>query len=516
MKTFSYYLKQIEEIGFVEECNYSIIYASGLPNATVHELVIFETGEAGMILSLGREHAEILMFSKYSVKVGTKVTRTGTKQQMPVGFELLGQTVDSFGQPLEPNKNFTKPQLSRPIDSAPGGISTRKRITQPLETGISMVDFLVPLGRGQRELIIGDRKTGKTSFLHQAILKQAKLGTICIYGAIGKKQTDIKKTQDFFKQSGIEKNTVIIASGSEDPSGIIYLTPYAAMTLAEYFRDEGHDVLVVLDDLLTHAKFYREIMLIGRRFPGRNAYPADIFYTHAKLLERAGNFTLEGGSEHSITCLPIVESVEGDIAGFIQSNLMSMTDGHIYFDVDLFTKGHRPSVNPFLSVSRVGRQTQSSLRLSLHRELISFMTIHQRLENFSHFGSETGANVKRTLLVGQRIFSYFTQGATEVRSLDFELILFAMLWQDIWQNIDTMEDDMKKMRKKYEEDLETQTVVKDIIESSSSLNDLLGKAKEKKESLFTMLGVTTVQIAATPPPAQQTEQAPKPEVNGEI
>lgn len=502
MKNFQYYLKQLEEIGFVEESNHSIVYASGLPNATINEIVVFETGESGMILSLSRDAVEILLFSKYSVKVGTKVTRTGNKQEMPVGFELLGQTVDSFGSPLGEDKTFNKPKLSRPIDSPPGGIATRKRIELPFETGVTMVDFLVPLGRGQRELIIGDRKTGKTSFLHQAILKQAKLGTICIYAAIGKKQTDIKKTEDFFKRSGIEKNTIIVASKSEDPSGVIFLTPYAAMTLAEYFRDQGHDVLVVLDDLFTHAKFYREIMLIGRRFPGRNAYPADIFYTHARLLERAGNFISENGNENSITCLPIVESVEGDIAGFIQSNLMSMTDGHLYFDTDLFVKGQRPAVNTFISVSRVGRQTQSTLRLSLYRELSSFLTIHQRLENFSHFGSETGQNVKRTLIMGQRIFSFFTQGASEVRSLDLQLILFGLLWQDVWQNIETMEQDMKKIRDRYESNMEAQTMVKEIISTSPTLNDLLSSVRQKKEALFNLLGVT---VAAAPPITPQVQ-----------
>ena len=510
MKTFNIYLKQTEEIGFVEECNHAIVYVSGLPNATIQEIVMFETGELGMVLSLSREHAEILLFSKYSVKVGTKAVRTDSKQQMPVGFELLGQTVNPFGAPLEASKNFVPPTLSRPIDNHPTGISTRKPIKTPFETGVTVVDFLVPLGRGQRELIIGDRKTGKTSFLHQTILKQTRQGTICVYAAIGKKKTDIKKTEDFFKSSGIEKNTVIIASGSEDPTGITYLTPYAAMTLAEYFRDEGHDVLVVMDDLFTHAKFYREIMLIGKRFPGRNAYPPDIFYTHARLLERAGNFVINNGDEHSITCLPIVESVEGDIAGFIQTNLMSMTDGHIYFDPDLFTKGQRPAVNPFLSVSRVGRQTQSSLRLTLNRELISFLTVHQRLENFSHFGSETGPMVKRTLTVGSHIFSFFTQAASEVRDLNLEIILFGLLWQETWHSIEKMEQDMKKVRENYQMNPEAQELVKHIIDNAPSLNDLLARLNENKDKLAHLFGISlepTLPSAPAPQPMEIKQEA---------
>lgn len=354
-----------------------------------------------------------------------------------------------------------------------------------------MVDLLVPLGKGQRQLVIGDRKTGKTSFLRQTILKQAKLGTICIYAAIGKKKTDIKKVESYFKNAGIADQTVIVAAGSEDPSGTIYLAPYAAMTLAEYFRDEGHDVLVVLDDLFTHAKFYREIMLIGRRFPGRNAYPADIFYTHARLLERAGNFILQNGMEHSITCLPVVESVEGDIAGFIQTNIMSMTDGHIFFDNDMFGQGRRPAINSFLSVSRVGRQTQTPLRLSLHRELVSFLTLHQRMENFSHFSTEAGAGVKRTIEVAERIFAFFTQSADEVKSIDLQLIIFGILWMEYWQDIALMQRDIEQINHVYTNSIEAQALVKEIVENAKTLNDMLLDIKRHQEQLFTVFGMQT-------------------------
>lgn len=488
MKSFQTYLNTTEEMGFVEQCNQPIVYASGLPNAKINEIVLFETGETGIIISLTQTYAEILLFSKFSVKVGCRVTRTGQKQEMSVGFQLLGQTIDPFGHPLDHAKNFTKPEISRPIDTIPTGIATRKRIDAPFETGVTVVDFLIPLGKGQRELIIGDRKTGKTTFLHQTMLKQAKLGTICIYASIGKKKTDIKKTEEFFKQKGILQNTVIIASSSDDPAGLIYLTPYCAMTLAEYFKDEGHDVFVVLDDLFTHAKFYREIMLIGRRFPGRNAYPADIFYAHARLLERAGNFIGSNGESHSITCFPVVESTQGDIAGFIQTNLMSITDGHIYFDMDSFIKGRRPAINPFLSVSRVGRQTQSSLKLTLNRELISFMTIFNRMESFSHFSSETGPEVARTLAVGERILAFFNQGANEITTLDMQLIIFGLIWQDNWQDIGLLKKDIKTLQKAYEQNLEAQGIVRDIVTHSETLNDMLQMITTKKADLFRVLG----------------------------
>jgi len=255
MKDFQQYLTISEEIGLVESCNHPIVYAGGLPNATLQEIVMFESGELGVVLSMTRDQVEILLYSKYSVKAGIRLTRTGIKQEMPVGFELLGKSLNPFGNPLNATKLNETPKISRVIDISPSGINTRKRIEQPFETGVTIVDMLIPLGKGQRQLVIGDRKTGKTSFLYQTILKQANLGTICIYAGIGKKKTDIKKIEEFFHTNGIENNTVIVATTSEDPAGVIYLTPYAAMTLAEYFRDEGHDVLVVLDDLFTHAKF---------------------------------------------------------------------------------------------------------------------------------------------------------------------------------------------------------------------------------------------------------------------
>lgn len=494
MKSFQHYLEATEEIGFVEACNQSIVYASGLPNATLQEIVMFETGELGVILSLSHDQVEILLFSKYSVKNGMRVTRTGVKQEIPVGFELLGKSINPFGQPLNASTTIEHPKISRPIDISPTGINTRARIEQSFETGVTLVDMLVPLGKGQRELVIGDRKTGKTSFLYQTILKQAGLGTICIYAGIGKKKTDIKKIEAFFTSAGIEDNTVLIATSSEDPAGVIYLTPYAAMTLAEYFRDEGHDVLVVMDDLFTHAKFYREIMLIGKRFPGRNAYPADIFYTHARLLERAGNFVLPNGSEHAITCLPVVESVEGDIAGFIQTNLMSMTDGHIYFDIDMFGKGNRPAINPFVSVSRVGRQTQSPLRLTLNRELISFLTLHRKLESYSHFSAEAGPDIKRTLQVAERIFAFFSQGANEVKSLDLQIVIFCLLWMDYWQDMTKMENDMTTINQTYKNSIAAQSLVKDLISSVTSLNELLQAVRKQQDKILNTFGVQVVTV----------------------
>jgi len=221
---------------------------------------------------------------------------------------------------------------------------------------------------------------------------------------------------------------------------------------------------------------------------------ADIFYTHARLLERAGNFVLANGTEHSITCLPVVESVEGDIAGFIQTNLMSMTDGHIYFDVDMFAKGNRPAVNPFVSVSRVGRQTQSPLRVSLNRELISFLTLHRRIESYSHFSAEAGADIKRTLEVAERIFAFFTQSANEVRSIDLQTIIFCILWIDYWQDIQKMEKDIVTMNQTYKSSIGAQAFVKELVNNAKSLNELLLAIRKQQDKLLSTLGVQVVTV----------------------
>ena len=245
---------------------------------------------------------------------------------------------------------------------------------RPMFTGMTLVDLMIPLGRGQRELVLGDRKTGKTQFLLQAALAQASVGTVCVYACIGKKKAEILRVKEFFAKEGILDKTVIVASSSQDSTGEIFTCPYTAMAVAEFFRDRGQDTLVLLDDMTTHAKFYREMSLLLRKFPGRDSYPGDIFHIHSKLLERSGNFVIKkDGNEMdvAITCLPAAETIQGDLTGYIQTNLMSMTDGHIYFDNELFFKGRRPAINPFISVTRVGYQTQTSLRKEMWAALVS-------------------------------------------------------------------------------------------------------------------------------------------------
>jgi F-type H+-transporting ATPase subunit alpha len=488
MKDFNYYLNSIGEIGYVEQTTSSIIYASGLPGVKPGELVLFENGQLGETLSLSHHAIEILVFSKDGLTLGTKIVRTNDLLKIPVGIELLGKIIDPLGNNLEESLPVRRPKMLRAIVASPSGITSRKAIKRHLATGVPVVDLVLPLGYGQKQLVIGDRKTGKTDFLLQAILTQAKLGNICIYAAIGKRKFDIIKLKDVFAKYQILDRVVIVASGSQDPIGMIYLTPYSAMTISEYFRDQGFDVLLVLDDLSTHAKFYRELALLGKRFPGRSSYPGDIFYTHASLLERAGNFATPKG-ERAITCLPVAETIEGDLSGYIQTNLMSMTDGHLYFDLDLFAKGRRPAINPFLSVTRVGRQTQSNLERQINREILSFLTLFEKMQRFAHFGAELNETIKATLSVGEELTKFFQQPPSTIIPIHVQILLFCLLWISVVQKRSPSEayeklQDLEKIVKLYEGNQDFRKKLDTIIQTTESFNDLLRIIIEKKEELL--------------------------------
>jgi len=486
MKDFSFYLNSTQEIGYVEKITSSIIYASGLPRSKLGEMVIFDNENLGQISSLSPNFIEILVFPKNPVKPGMKLVRTNEFLKIPVGWELLGNVISPLGISLNPLNSKRSPSLRRAINNPASGILTRKTIKKQLETGVSLVDLVIPLGYGQRELIIGDRKTGKTNFLLQSVLTQAKKNNICVYAAIGKRKLDIKELKDFFVKQGVFDQVVIVASGSEDPTGIIYLTPYSAMTISEYFRDEGNNVFLVLDDLSTHAKFYREISLLGKRFPGRNSYPGDIFYIHSSLLERAGNFVTPKG-EKAITCFPVAETMQGDLSGYIETNLMSMTDGHLYFDADLFAKGRRPAINPFLSVTRVGRQTQSNLKRELNREVLSFITLFEKMQNFTHFGAELSVGTRATLGFGEKIIEFFKQNPSTTIPINLQIILFSILWNNIIKNKESQDKsqntDTEKLAKLYEKNEDVRKKIDSMIEDSKSFNELLGIIRQKGEKM---------------------------------
>jgi F-type H+/Na+-transporting ATPase subunit alpha len=482
MTEFDYYLNTIGEIGYVEKINGTIISVSGLPNAQSDEIVLLETGEIGQVFSLGKDLLEILVFTKSPIKPGTRIARTNKNLEAPINETLLGKIINPLTLLATAIDPTTKDKLL-PIHILPKGITERQSITKPLETGVSIVDLAIPLAKGQRELIIGDRKTGKSAFLLQTALNQAQQGSLCIYAAIGKKTLDVKKIENFFIKNKIADKTVLIASTPEDASGIINLTPYLAMTIAEYFRDKGNDVLVVLDDLTTHAKVYREISLLAERFPGRNSYPADTFYMHAKLLERAGNFITQKGT-FAITCLPVAETAQGDLSGYIPTNLMSTTDGHLYFDSNLFAQGRRPPINPFLSVTRVGRQTQSMLKHTIGREIISFLNLFEKMQNFIHFGAELNQNIKTTINTGNKLLKLFNQPMSTTIPSNVQVLLFSLIWNDVWDDkvVQDLDKYIELLIKRYKSNKVVQEKI-DGLSTKKSLNELLGSLRKEYQQI---------------------------------
>lgn len=491
MEQFNAYINEIGEYGIVEQVRTPLAVISGLMGAHLNEIVIFESGERGQVFMVQKDAVTVLIFSKESVIVGTRVTRTNQFLSVPVGNEVLSKMIDPLGGALVSSQPEIMHLPKREIDTKVVGMVGREKITQPFYTGTSLIDMLVPLGKGQKELVIGDRKTGKTSFLLTAMKTQAKNGVKIIYAAIGKKKSDIKRIRGFLEQEGLVDSAVIVATSSYDSPSLIYLTPYSAVTIAEFFRDQGQETLVVLDDLSTHAKFYREISLLANRFPGRESYPGDIFYTHARLLERAGNYNING-KEVSVTILPVAELVEGDFSGYIATNLMGITDGHIYFDSNSFYEGKRPAVNVSLSVTRVGKQTQSKLRKSITQEITAFLGTYQKMQNLSHFGAELTDTVKNILSTGELAYNFFEQHYNTVLPINVQIVLFGILWLKFFPqaSIAEIREYRERLISLYEMD-EGKKYIDAFVVDINSFNELLSKITQKKEELIKICLIKT-------------------------
>ncbi len=492
MKSFSHYQSAVGEIGYVEKVSQSLLHVNGLPGVKPGEIVIFENGVTGQTLGIAKDQAEILAFSRSLPRVGSQATRTNEFLAVELSPQLVGRTLNAFGKPTDGKSDPIEVKERRPLEIHPPGITSRSKVQNFLETGIAIVDLLVPLGKGQRELVIGDRKTGKTTFLREAVVTSAKRGLLCIYAAIGKKISDIKDLETHFQNNDVRNNLILIHSGSQEPASIVHLTPYTAMTIAEYFRDLGRDVLLILDDLSTHAKFYRETSLLARRFPGRDSYPGDIFYIHSRLLERAGNFKIAGGKDASITCLPVVETIEGDMTGYIPTNLMSMTDGHIFFDSNIFGKGRRPAINHSLSVTRVGRQTQTQVKHDIHRELTTFLSLYERSESFAHFSAGLSESVKFTLRTGEKIYSFFDQQGEQLIPEMAQVFLFALLWRGFWQDkpVEAMKKDLDNAISLYQSNSEVSDYITKSVTEAENFNALLKKVDDERDKIKGLLNLT--------------------------
>ncbi len=417
---------QVSEVGTVIRIGDGIALAHGLDNVMAGELLEFSNGVMGMAQNLEAGNVGIVILGPYSdIKEGDEVRRTGRIMEVPVGEELIGRVVNSLGQPVDGlgPVNTTK---SRPIESPAFGVMARKSVHEPLQTGIKAIDALVPIGRGQRELIIGDRQTGKTSVAIDAILNQAGENMICIYVAIGQKESTVRNVVETFRKNGALEYTIVVTASASQPAPLLYLAPFAGISMAEEFMLQGKHVLIVYDDLSKQASAYRELSLLLKRPPGREAYPGDVFYLHSRLLERAAKLN-EDYNCGSITALPFVETQAGDIAAYIPTNVISITDGQIFLQSDLFNSGVRPAINAGLSVSRVGGSAQIKAMKKVAGTLRLDLAAFRELESFAQFGSDLDSITLGKLERGKRTVEVLKQDLNKPLKVEKQVaILFAL------------------------------------------------------------------------------------------
>ncbi|KKR62598.1 F0F1 ATP synthase subunit alpha [Candidatus Nomurabacteria bacterium RIFCSPHIGHO2_01_FULL_39_220] len=400
IENFSLQLK-VEKVGQVLEVFDGIAKVSGLSEIRSSEMVTFPNGEMGVALNLEEDAVGVIILGDFSkIKEGDEVKATGKILEIPVSDSILGRVVNAIGGAID-GKGTIKAVKTYPIEKVAPGVVTRQGVDQPVSTGIKVIDSIIPVGRGQRELIIGDRQTGKTALAIDAILNQKGQNMICVYVSIGQKDSKLRKLQARLEAGGAMDYTVIVSAGASEAAAMSYIAPYAGVSIAEYFMDQGKDVLIIYDDLSKHAVAYREISLLLRRPPGREAYPGDVFYLHSRLLERAcrRNAKYGGGS---ITAFPIIETQAGDISAYIPTNVISITDGQIFLETDLFYKGIRPAVNVGSSVSRVGSNAQIKAMKKVAGTLKLDLAQFRELEAFSQFGSDLDDSTKRQLERGKR------------------------------------------------------------------------------------------------------------------
>ena len=400
---------EMKETGTVILVGDGIARVYGLRDCMSSELLEFEDGSFGMAQNLEDETVSVALLSNdNNVREGSKVRRTGKVLSVPVGEALLGRVVDALGNPIDGKGPVATTEI-RPIESEAPGIIERKSVSVPLQTGIKAIDSMIPIGRGQRELIIGDRQAGKTEIAIDTIINQKNTGVICIYVAIGQKSTSVVQLANELIRNGAMENTIIVSASASESAPLQYVAPYSGCAMAEYFREQGKDVLIVYDDLSKHAVAYRALSLLIRRPPGREAYPGDVFYLHSRLLERAACVAPEYGGG-SITALPIIETQAGDVSAYIPTNVISITDGQIFLETELFHAGVMPAINPGISVSRVGGSAQLKAMKKVSGELKLLYSQYRELQSFAQFGSDLDADTKARLALGERIVEVLKQG----------------------------------------------------------------------------------------------------------
>lgn len=399
---------KMEEVGVVYYVGDGVARAYGLDNVMANEVVEFEGGTLGLAFNLEEDNVGIIILgSESGIREGSLVRRTGRILDAPVGEGLIGRVIDPLGNPLD-GKGPIQYEYRSPVEKIAPGVVKRKSVHEPLQTGIKAIDAMIPIGRGQRELIIGDRSTGKTTVCIDTILNQKDTDVYCIYVAIGQKRSTTARIIELLERHGAMEYTCVVVASATDPASLQYLAPFVGCTIGEYFRDNGKHALIIYDDLSKHAEAYRQLSLLMRRPPGREAYPGDVFYLHSRLLERAAKLNDELGAG-SLTALPIIETKAGDVAAYIPTNVISITDGQIYLEADLFNKGIRPAINVGLSVSRVGGAAQIKAMKQVAGTLRLELAQFRELEAFVQFASELDKATQRTINRGLRLVELLKQ-----------------------------------------------------------------------------------------------------------
>ncbi|MBR5730738.1 MAG: F0F1 ATP synthase subunit alpha [Firmicutes bacterium] len=411
------------ETGVVVLVGDGIARAAGLENCMVNELLEFPTGVYGMAQNLEENSVSIVMLGPdEGIKEGDTVKRTGRVVSVPVGEKLLGRVVNALGQPIDEQGPIEAAEYA-PVESPAPGILVRKSVDTPLQTGIKAIDAMIPIGRGQRELIIGDRQTGKTTLAMDTIINQKGKDVICIYVAIGQKQSTVAQCVNSLQDAGAMDYTIVVAASASEPAPLLYIAPYSGCAMGEYFMHKGKDVLVIYDDLSKHAVAYRALSLLIRRPPGREAYPGDVFYLHSRLLERAAKMDPEYGGG-SLTAIPIIETQAGDVSAYIPTNVISITDGQIFLETEMFHSGIMPAINPGISVSRVGGDAQIKAMKKVAGSLKLLYSQYIELKSFAQFGSDLDKDTKDRLDQGARIVEVLKQGRNEPLDVAHQVAIF--------------------------------------------------------------------------------------------
>ncbi len=413
---------QLADVGTVVTVGDGIVRIHGLEKCMLNELLEFENGVQCMAMNLEQDFVGAVMLgSDEDIKEGSTVKRTGSIMSVPVGEALLGRVVNSLGQPID-GKGAILAKETRPIEKIASGIITRKPVTVPLQTGIKAIDSMIPIGRGQRELIIGDRQTGKTAIAIDTIINQKGKDVICIYVAIGQKNSTVAGVVEQLRAGGALDYSIVVSATASELAPLQYIAPYSGCTMGEYFMDQGKDVLVVYDDLSKHAVAYRTLSLLLKRPPGREAYPGDVFYLHSRLLERAARLNEKYGGG-SLTALPIIETQAGDVSAYIPTNVISITDGQIYLESELFNAGVRPAVNPGISVSRVGGNAQIKAMKKVAGTLKLDYSQYRELQSFAQFGSDLDKDTKERLAKGERIVEVLKQDQNSPLEVEEQVVI---------------------------------------------------------------------------------------------